>query len=88
VHQEGMRVTELAPPAGAVPMAYTGPATTSQELSAGFTWSSVTAWRNRKMSWPLELEYDHSIVLLGSGNVPAINADRISVRAYARLWGR
>jgi hypothetical protein len=87
-HQQGKHIEELAPPAGATPMAYTGPAQSSHELAAGLTWSSVAAWRRNRARWPLEIQWDKSMVVAGTGNATRFSADRISVRAYAKLWGR
>lgn len=86
--QQGEHIEESAPAGGVATMAYTGPAWTSHELTAGFTWSSVAAWRRSKARWPMEIQWDKSLVVAGSGNAARVSADRISVRAYAKLWGR
>jgi hypothetical protein len=84
---DGATLTELAPFAGPVPMRYAAPAVSAHEIGFGFTWSSLAAWRARRSRWPLELQWDHSLLVRGSGNMPILSADRISLRAYARLWG-
>lgn len=87
-HQAGLRVTELAPFAGPTPMSYAGPATSLNEYTIGFTWSWISAWQRHRAKWPLEIAWEHAGAVTGTGTVPASTSDRISFRAYVRLWGR
>jgi hypothetical protein len=86
--QSGEHIEELAPAAGIAPLTYIGPEQSTHEITAGITWSTVAPWRFSRAPWPLEIHWDKSMVVAGSGNVTRFSADRISVRAYAKLWGR
>jgi hypothetical protein len=80
-------MTELAPFAGTAPMAYTGPGMTMHEVGIGAAWSSVAAWRRRKAWLPVEVQWDHTLVVAGSGDVVRISGDRVALRVYVPLWG-
>lgn len=86
--QEGEHIEELAPAVGVAPLTYAGPVRTTHEATIGVTWSTVAPWRRGHAPWPLEIQWDKSVVVAGSGNVARFSADRISVRAYVKLWGR
>jgi hypothetical protein len=85
--QDGTQITELAPASGPA-LRYTGPVANAHEIGIGFAWSNIVAWSRGRAHLPIELQYDHSLVVAGSGNVARFSADRVSLRAYARLWGR
>jgi hypothetical protein len=80
-------VDEMAPFSDAIPLSYSVPAMTSHEVGLGFTWSSIAAHRRGRAKLPFEIQYDHTLVVAGSGGAVRFSADRISVRAYARFWG-
>lgn len=86
-HEDGERMTEIAPFTDGIPLTFEGPALSAQEVGIGFTWSSVAAWRRGNARWPIEIQWDRSVVVAGE-NVPRFTADRVAVRVYARLWGR
>jgi hypothetical protein len=88
VRQDGLRITELPPFAGSVAMAYEGPALTAHEASLGFSWSAVGPWRRGKARWPIEIHWMRSVVVDGSAGVERLTSDQVSLRAYARLWGK
>lgn len=88
MRQAGVSIVELPPFAGAAAMTYQGPARTAHEAGLGFSWSSVAAWQRGKAKWPIEVQWDRSVVVDGTGGVARLTADRISLRAYARLWGQ
>ena len=88
MRQDGIEVAELPPFAGATAMTYSGPALTAHEASVGFSWSSVGPWRRNKARWPLEIQWTRSVVVDGSPGVLRATSDQISLRAYARLWGK
>jgi len=79
---------EVAPEEGSEALTYTHPRSNFQQVSLGFTWSSVSAWQRGKARFPIELEWTRTIAVAGDGDAPRFTTDRLSVRAYARLWGR
>ena len=88
VHQAGEKMTELAPLAGAAPMHYAAPSMSAQALSVGLTWSSLAAWQRHTTRFPVEIQWERSITVAGSGDAPRVNGDLIAVRVYGSLWGR
>jgi hypothetical protein len=83
----GGSVTEQFPEGDAQALQHEWPSATAHEAGIGVTWSSVAAWRRRRARWPLEVQWDRSMVVAGSNGVARFTVDRISVRAYVRLWG-
>ncbi|HYV98688.1 MAG TPA: hypothetical protein VE967_14625 [Gemmatimonadaceae bacterium] len=87
-HQAATTIEELPPFAGAAPMTFTGESMTAHEVGFGLVWSSINAWHAGHTGWPIEIEWTHSMVIAGSGGVAKLSGDRISFRAFAKLWGR
>lgn len=85
--QEAGSVDENEPVTDATPLSYATPSMTAHEVGIGFTWSSIAAHRRGRARLPLEIQYDHTMVVAGSGGAIRFSADRVSVRAYARFWG-
>jgi hypothetical protein len=85
--QQAGSVDEIAPFTDAIPLTTSLPSMSSHEVGIGFTWSSIAAHRRNRAKLPLEISYDHTMVIAGTGGAVRFSADRISVRAYARLWG-
>jgi hypothetical protein len=81
-------VTELAPFTDGIPLQFRAPSMSAHELGIGFVWSSIARWRGGRTRWPLEIQWDRSMVVAATGGVTRLVTDRFSVRAYASLWGR
>jgi len=55
----------------------------------GFGYSTLAGWARGRGRLPLELSYLHSVTAAASrGAVQRVATDRVSVRVYARLFGR
>lgn len=88
MRQDAERYDEIAPFTDAIPLSYEGVERSAHEVGIGFTWSSVASWRRGSARWPIEIQWDHRMVVAGEGGVLRASSDRIALRAYARLWGR
>jgi hypothetical protein len=87
LRQEGTTIEETAAASGSGALRYEGPVVSLHEAGIGFSWSSVAAWRRGQAGIPLEIQYERALVVDGTGNAPRFTSDRISLRAYVRLWG-
>jgi hypothetical protein len=80
-------IDEVAPFTDAIPLASSLPSMSAHEVGIGFTWSAIAAHRRKRARLPFEIQYDHTMVIAGSGGAIRFSADRLSVRAYGRFWG-
>lgn len=85
--QQAGTINEVAPFTDNIHLDYAIPSMTSHEVGLGFTWSSIAGHRMKRARLPLEVHYDHTMTIAGSGGALKLSADRISIRAYASFWG-
>ena len=60
----------------------------AHQISAGLVYSTLAAYAAGKTRWPIEVSYEHTASLAGSGGrTPKITEDRLQIRIYAHLFG-